>query len=104
VGINCTAPQYILPLLESAAELARKPLLVYPNRGEGWDPVNRCWLPLDAPVDLASLALRWRKAGGRLIGGCCRTTPEDLRLIAGAVRGQGISPAQAGTPKESQPI
>ncbi len=93
VGINCTAPQYILPLLESAAGLARKPLLVYPNRGEGWDPVNRCWLPLDAPVDFASLALRWRKAGARLIGGCCRTTPEDIRLIAAALRGQGISPA-----------
>jgi homocysteine S-methyltransferase len=28
----------------------------------------------------------WYEAGARLIGGCCRTTPEDIRVIASWAR------------------
>jgi homocysteine S-methyltransferase len=31
-------------------------------------------------------AKEWFDAGARLIGGCCRTTPEDIRTIASWVR------------------
>jgi homocysteine S-methyltransferase len=31
-------------------------------------------------------ALVWKKAGARLIGGCCRTTPRDVRDVAEALR------------------
>ncbi len=31
-------------------------------------------------------AKEWYRAGARMIGGCCRTTPEDIQGIAGWAR------------------
>jgi homocysteine S-methyltransferase len=86
LGINCTAPPLIEPLLDSIRDRTRKPLLVYPNRGETWDAVARCWVAGTGAGDLAAAAIKWATAGARLIGGCCRTTPEDIRRIAAALR------------------
>jgi homocysteine S-methyltransferase len=82
VGINCCAPRFVEPLLRSAQSVSKKPLLAYPNRGEAWDAVQQCWLPGVGLTDFAEPALRWRAAGARLIGGCCRTFPTDIHIIA----------------------
>lgn len=81
VGINCTAPSYIEPLLLAAGQVTDKPLVAYPNSGEGWDAVRKCWIPGHPSESLSYLGLRWYAAGGRLIGGCCRTTPDDIRQL-----------------------
>lgn len=86
VGINCTAPQLIIPLLESVRDAAQKPLLVYPNSGEGWDAVAKCWLPGTKIADFGEQARHWYAAGARIIGGCCRMTPDDIRAIARTLR------------------
>lgn len=85
VGINCTAPRLVEPLLASARAVTQKPLIVYPNSGEGWDAIHQCWLPGAEVIDMGEAAQRWRAAGARLIGGCCRTTPDDIRAIARAL-------------------
>ena len=85
VGVNCTAPEWIESLLLSVQTIARKPLLVYPNRGEGWDPVAKCWISATGTDDFQALAQRWVAAGARLIGGCCRTTPADIEAMAAAL-------------------
>jgi homocysteine S-methyltransferase len=87
VGVNCTAPHLIDGLLASVAGIARKPLVVYPNSGEAWDAANHCWVGMSAAGDWAACARRWHGAGARLIGGCCRTTPETIHTIAQALRG-----------------
>ena len=89
VGVNCTAPQWIEPLLLGVQGIAKKPLLVYPNRGEGWDPKAKCWITEHGVEDFGMLAQRWYTAGARLIGGCCRTTPEEItamRVALGVMR------------------
>ncbi len=48
VGVNCTSPQFIGGLLESVRGSVRKPLVVYPNSGEGWDAAAQQWTPADA--------------------------------------------------------
>ncbi len=80
VGVNCTPPEFVEGLLKRAARFTSKPLLVYPNSGEGWDAVNKCWLPARHGAGL-SLARQWMEAGAKLIGGCCRTTPEDISQL-----------------------
>jgi homocysteine S-methyltransferase len=85
VGINCTAPRLIEPLLRSVGDIARKPLLVYPNSGEQWDAAQRCWLPGTGTTDWTEPVRAWIAAGARLIGGCCRTTPDDIRTMRHAV-------------------
>jgi homocysteine S-methyltransferase len=87
LGINCTPPRLVPGLLASVNGVTKKPLLVYPNRGESWDAAARCWIGQSGPLDWGKAARAWYAAGARLIGGCCRTTPEDIRQIAQAVRG-----------------
>jgi homocysteine S-methyltransferase len=86
VGVNCTSPRFIDGLLASVTDIARKPLLVYPNSGETWDAAHHCWHGNTTDADWSEAAKRWHEAGARLIGGCCRTTPETIRQIAQALR------------------
>ncbi len=82
VGLNCTPPRFAEALLRAGAAVTTKPLVVYPNSGESWDAANHCWLPGAGVTDFAEPARLWYNAGARLIGGCCRTTPADIRTIA----------------------
>lgn len=83
IGVNCTAPQHIEALVATARAHTAKPVIVYPNRGEQYDAVAKQWLhvPGSDPSPFAQQAMAWAHAGARLIGGCCRTTPEDIRAL-----------------------
>ena len=85
VGVNCTAPHHVGPLIEAAGSVSAKPVVVYPNRGAVWDSGRKAWRGPIAAEDLAGLAPAWRAAGARMIGGCCGTGPEDIAAIADAV-------------------
>jgi homocysteine S-methyltransferase len=80
IGVNCTAPQHIASLVEIAASRTAKPIVVYPNSGERYDAAAMCWHGSGAAT-LAAHAEQWYRLGARLIGGCCRTTPEDIRAL-----------------------
>ncbi|MBV8177245.1 MAG: homocysteine S-methyltransferase [Mycobacterium sp.] len=82
VGVNCCAPDDVLPAIGSAGETG-KPVIVYPNSGEHWDSARRVWAGRSrfAP----RLGAQWLAAGGRLIGGCCRVRPADIAELAKAV-------------------
>ncbi len=81
VGVNCTAPQFIPDLLRSARGFTQKPLVVYPNSGETYDPTLKCWSGEETCQSFASEARVWFDAGANLIGGCCRTNPEHIRAL-----------------------
>ncbi len=81
IGINCTAPKYIPGLVRNFRKSSNKPILVYPNSGEIYDPVNNCWIGETDCTDFGEQAKTWYQAGARLLGGCCRTTPEHIRTI-----------------------
>lgn len=89
VGFNCVSPELVAPLLARARAATGKRLVVYPNRGDTWDAVSRGWIVRGVPVDFRALALAWRDAGATLIGGCCRTTPDDIRAM-----GSGLESAR----------
>jgi len=81
VGVNCTPPQFMSSLLARMRDHTDKPLLVYPNSGERYEPVAKRWLGHADAAGFASQARHWYEQGARLIGGCCRTTPEDIRSL-----------------------
>lgn len=87
-GVNCTAPPDVLELVRLAAGTGAKPVVAYPNSGEGWDAGARTWTG-DRGFSSADVQ-EWIGAGARLVGGCCRVRPEDIaaiaRLIEGATR------------------
>jgi homocysteine S-methyltransferase len=84
VGINCTAPAFVTPLIRALKASTTKPIVVYPNSGEGWNAKTRSWTGKSDPAGFAESAQEWRKAGAQIIGGCCRTDPEHVKAI-GAV-------------------
>jgi homocysteine S-methyltransferase len=87
VGVNCTDPDGVLPAVRLAAEVAGKPVVVYPNSGESWDAVGRRW---SGPSHFHPEAVAdWVAAGAPLIGGCCRVTPEAIAAVAGTVGSVG---------------
>ncbi len=88
IGVNCTAPQYIESLIERIKGKTDKPVIVYPNGGQPYDPVKKIRPdPASAGPACGERARLWRDRGARIIGGCCKTTPEDIGEIAAWVRG-----------------
>ncbi|HVF24792.1 MAG TPA: homocysteine S-methyltransferase [Anaerolineales bacterium] len=86
IGINCTSPKYISSLISAARNATNKPILVYPNSGETYDALRNDWDGDPVHESFGEQAKKWFEAGAHLIGGCCRTTPEDISVIAGWVR------------------
>jgi homocysteine S-methyltransferase len=78
-GLNCTAPRFVDALLDEARPVAKKPLVAYPNSGELYDAATGQWRPSGEAGMLERAACGWRDRGARLIGGCCRTTPDTIR-------------------------
>ncbi len=74
VGVNCVSPADARPLVELAVNASRKPAVVYPNSGEAWQ--GRRWAG-DGAFD-PDAAPSWVAAGARLVGGCCRVSPQDI--------------------------
>ena len=82
VGVNCTAPAAIGPSV-AAAGTAGKPVVVYPNSGEGWDAAARRWT--GSPGISTDDVPAWVGAGARMVGGCCRVRPEHIAAIASMI-------------------
>jgi homocysteine S-methyltransferase len=86
VGVNCTPPQYITSLLQKMRGETRKPLLVYPNSGERYDAAAKQWSGESSAMQFGECASDWYEQGARLIGGCCRTGPQDIHAVKQCVR------------------
>ena len=85
VGLNCTPPRHVSNLLSLAATATSKPLVAYPNSGECFFPDSGIWGSTNELGIIEHAAADWFRCGARLIGGCCRTTPETIRAIRLAV-------------------
>lgn len=88
VGVNCCAPEDVEPAITLARSITRKPVIVYPNSGEGWDADRRAWTGPSRFTE--TLVQRWIRAGADIIGGCCRVRPADLALIRQAAEGYAL--------------
>ena len=79
IGVNCVAPGLVESLIHELGTGTTKPIVVYPNSGETWDAVAQCWV--GTADRFTGYVPRWLEAGARWIGGCCRTTPDDIRSV-----------------------
>jgi len=87
VGVNCCAPDDVLAAVEIARGVTGRPVIVYPNSGERWSAGG--W---SGPVRFSpELVSGWVAAGARIVGGCCRVRPADIRDIADAVDAAGMA-------------
>ncbi|KAB8308308.1 homocysteine S-methyltransferase [Erwinia endophytica] len=86
LGINCIAMEKVTAALTVLSSLTTIPLVVYPNAGGQYDASTKTWHSAAATCSLPDHLQAWQKAGAKLIGGCCRTTPADIAAIASIAR------------------
>src|SRR5437764_531487 len=86
VGLNCAlGPGEMEPYIEELAHGTSRYVSAYPNAGLP-DPLSPTGFP-ETPESLAPQLGKWARNGWlNIVGGCCGTTPEHIRLIAESVR------------------
>lgn len=86
IGFNCSVgPKTTLDALELAAPHTAKPLSAMPNAGLPMLVEGRN-MYLSSPEYMAQYARRMMQAGARIVGGCCGTTPEHIKLMVAEAR------------------
>lgn len=91
VGVNCVPPGLVSDLIVRIRSYTEKPIVVYPNKGEGWDAGAKRWLSPVERVDLGVTARGWLERGASLVGGCCRTGPSDVKRIRASLCGVDLN-------------
>jgi 5-methyltetrahydrofolate--homocysteine methyltransferase len=97
IGLNCaTGPDFMTDHLRTLAEVSRFPISCFPNAGLP-DEEGRY---NELPPMLARKIERFCAEGWiNIIGGCCGTTPEHIRMIAALAA--KYPPRQAAPPRRS---
>jgi homocysteine S-methyltransferase len=99
VGVNCVKPEVVGNAIRVLRSATDKPIVVYPNSGESWIAGDESWHGAPGHESLAALAPGWIAAGARIVGGCCRTGPADIRALSEAclrLPARGRLPANPG--------
>src|ERR1700720_976845 len=86
LGINCSVgPVAMLDAIERVRAVTSLPLAAQPNAGMPRSVEGRN-IYLCSPEYMASYARKFVAAGVQLVGGCCGTTPEHIRVMKSALR------------------
>src|ERR1700680_4825833 len=107
IGCNCSVgPVAMLDVIERVRTLTSLPLSAQPNAGIPRSVDGRN-IYLCSPEYMASYARKFVAAGVRLVGGCCGTTPEHIRVMKSALRvgeARGKIAARPATGSQSVPL
>jgi homocysteine S-methyltransferase len=86
IGLNCSVgPKATLDTIERMMQFSSKPMSAMPNAGLPTRVEGRN-MYLCSPEYMAQYARRLLWAGVRIIGGCCGTTPDHIKLIRSETR------------------
>lgn len=85
LGVNCTAPNHLPALMESIRARTELAVVAYPNSGEAYHAESGTWQGERDPMEFGRLAVRLKRAGANLIGGCCRTGPAHIGQVLQAL-------------------
>src|SRR5436190_6348782 len=95
VGVNCSlGAREMRPSVEALARVATVPVASYPNAG-----LPNAFGGFDETPEITSDLLGEFAGAGlvNLVGGCCGTTPDHIRMIADAVR--DVAPREIPAPE-----
>ena len=102
IGLNCICGAYHIRQLLSTLDVGDKWMSAMPNAGYPHVEEGRTYYD-SAPAYYAQQVMECVKAGARIVGGCCGTTPEHIRQIA-RLLGTPMPPrVRMGEEKAAQP-
>lgn len=94
IGTNCSVgPKVMLETIERMREFTEKPVSAMPNAGVPVRVEGRN-MYLCSPEYMAQYARRLLWAGVKILGGCCGTTPDHIKLMVSETR--SLQPGQKG--------
>ncbi len=86
IGLNCSVgPKATLETIEQMMAITSKPMSAMPNAGLPMRVEGRN-IYLCSPEYMSQYARRMLWAGVKIIGGCCGTTPDHIKLIRSETR------------------
>lgn len=85
VGLNCICGAYHLRRLIESLPPIKKHLIAMPNAGYPHVVDGRTYYDSD-PVYYAQQVMACAAHGVRILGGCCGTTPEHMRVLSAALK------------------
>ncbi|MFW6138020.1 MAG: homocysteine S-methyltransferase family protein [Spirochaetota bacterium] len=87
VGVNCGLVQDYIQVITEMRKITSAPLVLYPNAGvprkKGESTVFE-----QTPEEMISYLYSSIEAGATILGGCCGTTPEYIRLLSQRIKGR----------------
>lgn len=86
-GVNCVPVNVVTDSLHHIRPLTDLPLLCYPNTGLTWDAQTKAWSASSktGESEIGQKVNEWQDAGARMIGGCCKSSPQDVMAISQAL-------------------
>jgi homocysteine S-methyltransferase len=101
IGINCSVgPHGVLEAVEQLAPVVTRPISAQPNAGLPRDVGDRK-MYMASPEYMGTYAKRIVEAGARFVGGCCGTTPEHIKAMAGFVH--SVAPRHVAVTTSAEP-
>lgn len=95
VGVNCSVgPEKLCEVLEAMKPYAKVPLIAKPNAGLPQLLEGKTVFSLD-PMGFAKECELFFDLGIQILGGCCGTTPEHIRLLASMAKSKEVAKVQA---------
>ncbi len=93
IGLNCsTGPDYMREPIRFLGEQSRLPVSCIPNAGLPLNVDGQAFYPLQPEPFAETLAEYVEKYHVSLVGGCCGTTPDHLKLLVDILHGRAQSP------------
>ena len=80
IGGNCFNPEFASALVLTLESCSRKPLIVYPNKGESYDPVTKTW-EAKSNEDLIDQVAELCRDRSIMIGGCCQIDSQTIKAL-----------------------
>ena len=86
VGLNCAlGPKEMRPYIEELSQIANTYVSCYPNAGLP-DPLSATGFP-ETPESMVAHIEEWARQGWlNIVGGCCGTTPDHIKIITEALK------------------
>ena len=90
IGANCgTGPQGVLDIIKKIKKNTKKNLSTLPNAGLATFRLGKFLYPFN-PGYFADYGKKFLNEGVKIIGGCCGTTPEHIKLLNEKIKGEEV--------------
>lgn len=80
-GVNCSNVSAVNKAMKKGLQDLPQTIALYPNGGASYDAQSKVWLDQGDTSEILENIPTWIDKGVTIIGGCCQTTPEDIKQI-----------------------